>query len=183
MLRVLPRSWCRVLGGDGGRLGAPGGPQVEAPRLSPETHTHTLLGALVLTFSFLALPLPPLLPLTPLSLCLMKSIQASLGSKLRVPSVAGSWNTAGPRVGSPPPLGARHEDGALQAVGAQDGPRALVLVHGGALQAGTAPRPARASLPPGTRRTTTRPHDSLGTVREDDFLALCGVQEGGCGAW
>lgn len=62
-------------------------PQLEA--------THTLMrtraaGAPLLTFSFLALPLPPLLPLTPLSLCLTKSIHVSRGSMLRARPAVGS---------------------------------------------------------------------------------------------
>ena len=58
------------------------------------TRAHTAW-APVLTFSVLALPLPPLLLLMPLSLCLTKSIQASRGS-LRpcARSTGGSWNTA-----------------------------------------------------------------------------------------
>lgn len=79
---------------------------MEAP-LAPlpwdtHTHTHTLAAAFLLTFSFLALPLLTLLLLTPLSLCLTKSIQASWGSMLRARSVLGSWNTGGPQAGSPP---------------------------------------------------------------------------------
>ena len=59
-------------------------------------HTHTHTGwAPVLTFSFLALPLLPLLLLTPLSLCLTKSIQVSRGSmRPWARSTGGSWNTA-----------------------------------------------------------------------------------------
>lgn len=135
---------------------AGGGPLL--PHGSPQdTHTCThAAGAPVLTFSFLALPLPPLLPLTPLSLCLMKSIQASLGSMPCVPSAGGSWNTASRQAGLPPAVGAApalsrqdtFRDVPVRRTGLPH-PRGLVLVNTGVLKASAAPSP---SFPPSRRR-------------------------------
>lgn len=110
----------------------------------------------MLTFSFLALPLPPLLPLTPLSLCLMKSIQASLGSMPCVPSAGGSWNTASRQAGLPPAVGAApapsrqdtFQDVPVRRTGLPH-PRGLVLVNTGVLKASAAPSP---SFPPSRHR-------------------------------
>lgn len=133
----------------------------------PPTHTHThRAGALVLTFSFLALPLLPLLPLTPFSLCLIKSIQASLGSKLRAPSAVGSWNTVSPQVGSPSPVAARQIHGICPDV---TEPLSLSTVSLRALSLSTvvpsksAQLSLHASLPCDTWRTT-RLYHCLGVV-------------------
>lgn len=135
-----PVGACKGCGADAGALGVRGKARRWRRSLShAHTYRHTQPGAPGLTLSFLALPLPPLLPLTPLSLCRTKSIQASRGSMPCARSAAGSWNTA--TIGLAGfPRGAP----AVQEVTAWTRlwpPRTPVTVHRGALPESTAPNP------------------------------------------